>query len=152
MVYETVSGPPAFQIMVPRDPATSTDLRGRYFYVATDGLQAYEYTTDDQPDISQPQYGDFWSSFAHEVITLGVQHVFALGVRPYSSLHNSTEVELPLYQATVFIEDFDMPSNFETDWTNQAGDWIIENSLVGEARQTVPWGTHCYLVRAGHTN
>jgi len=78
-------------------------------------MRAYEYSTDPQPDISQPHHKEFTSLFSNVVMELGAERLFALGVRPVSSLENYTEVELQRYQATVFIEDFELPDSFETD-------------------------------------
>lgn len=124
MVYVNVLGPnhPTYQILAPRKPKNTPNLQGRYFFAATDGsMKAYEFSSEPQPDINQ--YHSFCSLFWKEVTRLKAQEIFALGVRPYFSLTNATEIEIPDANATVFVENFELNGSFETDWTNPSEQW-----------------------------
>lgn len=83
---------------------------------------------------------------------LGAESLFALGVCPFSGLDNYTEVELQRFQATIFIENFEIPDSFETDWTNPMKGWTAETIPV---RQRAPRGgppgkRRCGRRRWGH--
>ncbi len=65
-------------------------------------MKAYEYTADPQPDIVE--HADFCSVLWKEIHRLRMQDIFSVGVRPYFSLSNYTEIEIPYAQATVFVE------------------------------------------------
>lgn len=124
MVYVNVLGPshPTYQILAPRKPKNTPNLQGRYFFAATDGsMKAYEYSSEPQPDINQ--YHSFCSLFWKEVTRLKAQEIFALGVRPYFSLTNATEIEISGANATVFVENFELNGSVETDWTNSSEQW-----------------------------
>jgi hypothetical protein len=124
MVYETVSDPshPTYQVMAPRKPENMPSLRAKYFFVASDGtMKAYEYTADPQPDIVE--HVDFCSMLWEEIHRLRMQDIFSVGVRPYFSLSNYTEIEIPHAQATVFVENLDMAGSIETDWANSSQRW-----------------------------
>lgn len=175
MVYTTVSSPqhPPFEILSPRKLETVSSLNGKYFYTTSDGnMRAYEYTADAQPDIYQ--YTNFVSIFSQAIVKLGMQRVFALGVRPVSGLRDCSEVEIDFYQATVFIEDLDLPDSFQTDWTNaddatktivnQKYQWKdnqcssptdrLRSSNVVGMPQPIAWGPRkrCRIKKKGHTS
>lgn len=136
MVYETVrtSRHPVFQVMAPRKPETLSNLHGRFFYATIGGImRAYEYSTDPQPDLSHPQYSSFFSLFSNTLMELGADRLFALGVCSLG-LENYTEVELQRYQATIFVENFEIPDSFDTDWTSPRKGWTADTIPVRQSR------------------
>ena len=147
MVYVTVDGPdcPTYQIMGPQKPSGASSLRGRFFFAAPDGsMTAYEYSSDPQPDITQ--YRGFCSKFWGEVTRLGMQAVFALGVRPTSSLDDCTEIEIAEARATVFVQDLKLLDSYDTDWTASSTRW--DEGLPLKQAQS---GKKCKRSKAKHT-
>jgi len=108
---------PTFTVLAPGELEVVSPLIRRYFLAASDAaMKAYEYTTHAQPKISQ--HARWLSLFSQAIVEHGMQRVSALGVRALSSLGDCTEVEFVRYQATVFVEDLDLPNRLQTDWTN----------------------------------